>query len=159
VDPFFEKVQNRWDPTNPHVNHWESPTYMLWLPQAVQSKMKKVIRPMLEEWIGGRELEYTSLYGIRIYKNTSILLNHVDRSATHAVSCIINVAQRVEEDWLLEVHAHDGTVEHVKMSPGQMVYYESASVIHGRQTPLNGDFYANVFLHFRPKHGWDVGTL
>ena len=31
------------------------------------------------------------MYGIRTYTNQSYLLNHVDRSATHAVSVIIQV--------------------------------------------------------------------
>jgi prolyl 4-hydroxylase len=36
------------------------------------------------------------------------------------------------------------------MAPGDMVLYESHSVIHGRPFPLNGKFYANVFVHFEP---------
>jgi len=31
-----------------------------------------------------------------------------------------------------------------------MVLYESHSVLHGRPFPMNGNFYANVFLHFEP---------
>jgi len=36
------------------------------------------------------------------------------------------------------------------MEPGDMVLYESHSVIHGRQFPLKGRFFANVFIHFEP---------
>jgi hypothetical protein len=31
---------------------------------------------------------------------------------------------------------------------GDMVLYESHSVIHGRPFPLKGKFYANIFIHF-----------
>ena len=31
-----------------------------------------------------------------------------------------------------------------------MVLYESHSVIHGRPWPLQGEYYANLFLHFEP---------
>jgi hypothetical protein len=33
---------------------------------------------------------------------------------------------------------------------GEMVLYESHSVIHGRPFPLKGRFYANIFIHFEP---------
>jgi len=67
------------------------------------------------------------------------------------ISAIINVAQEgVEEDWILEVIGHDGVAVNVTMQPGEMVLYESHSVIHGRPYPLKGKYYANVFLHFEP---------
>jgi hypothetical protein len=36
------------------------------------------------------------------------------------------------------------------MVPGDMVLYESGSLMHARPFPLNGKFYANVFIHFEP---------
>jgi len=36
------------------------------------------------------------------------------------------------------------------MEPGDMVLYESHSVIHGRPFPMRGDFFANLFIHFEP---------
>eukprot|EP00009_Paramoeba_aestuarina_P007071 CAMPEP_0201522686 /NCGR_PEP_ID=MMETSP0161_2-20130828/18494_1 /ASSEMBLY_ACC=CAM_ASM_000251 /TAXON_ID=180227 /ORGANISM="Neoparamoeba aestuarina, Strain SoJaBio B1-5/56/2" /LENGTH=327 /DNA_ID=CAMNT_0047921603 /DNA_START=156 /DNA_END=1139 /DNA_ORIENTATION=- len=150
----------RWDQENHHVNHWQSPSYMLWLPHKTQRLLKIEAQKILEEWIGGEiPLEWTSLYGIRMYTNHSILLNHVDRSATHAVSAIIQVDQRVTDDWLLEVIGHDGVARHLKLLPGQMALYESASVVHGREKPLNGDYFANLFIHYRPKNNWNVGVL
>eukprot|EP00008_Paramoeba_atlantica_P007375 CAMPEP_0201475964 /NCGR_PEP_ID=MMETSP0151_2-20130828/1260_1 /ASSEMBLY_ACC=CAM_ASM_000257 /TAXON_ID=200890 /ORGANISM="Paramoeba atlantica, Strain 621/1 / CCAP 1560/9" /LENGTH=275 /DNA_ID=CAMNT_0047856185 /DNA_START=296 /DNA_END=1120 /DNA_ORIENTATION=+ len=140
---------------NHHINHWESPTYMVWMPHELRSLLIKTISPILEEWIGGKTpLEHTSLYGIRVYKNNSYLLNHVDRSATHAVSAIIQIDQSVDEDWLLEMHSHEDGVENLKLSPGQIALYESASVVHGREKKLNGRYFANAFIHYRPKHNW-----
>merc|ERR1711983_142186 len=34
--------------------------------------------------------------------------------------------------------------------PGEMILYESHSVLHGRPFPLKGRFYANLFVHFEP---------
>jgi hypothetical protein len=65
-------------------------------------------------------------------------------------SCIINVAQDVDEDWLLEVYDRDGKAVNVTMEPGDMVLYESGSLIHGRPFPLKGRYYANIFIHFEP---------
>lgn len=36
------------------------------------------------------------------------------------------------------------------MLPGEMVLYESHSVIHGRPYALKGRFMANIFIHFEP---------
>ena len=50
----------------------------------------------------------------------------------------------------LEVYGHDGKATNITMEPGDMVLYESHSVIHGRPFPLKGNSYANLFLHFEP---------
>ena len=65
-------------------------------------------------------------------------------------SAILNVAQDVEEDWMLEVYGHEGHATNVTMQPGDMVLYESHATIHGRPFPLHGRYYANVFVHFQP---------
>jgi prolyl 4-hydroxylase len=65
-------------------------------------------------------------------------------------SAIINVAQDLDEPWPLEVYGHDGKAANVTMEPGDMVLYESHSVIHGRPFPMKGRFMANIFVHFEP---------
>ena len=45
---------------------------------------------------------------------------------------------------------HDGKAHNVTMLPGDMVLYESHSVLHGRPFPLKGRFMANIFIHFEP---------
>jgi prolyl 4-hydroxylase len=65
-------------------------------------------------------------------------------------SAIINVDQDVDEEWPLEVYGHKngGKAVNVTMQPGDMVLYESHSVIHGRPFPFIGNFFANLFVHF-----------
>ena len=41
------------------------------------------------------------------------------------------MAQDVDEPWPLEVIGHDGKAYNVTMEPGDLVLYESHSVIHG----------------------------
>jgi prolyl 4-hydroxylase len=50
----------------------------------------------------------------------------------------------------LEVIGHDGIARNVTMEPGDLVLYESHSILHGRPFPLKGRFMANVFIHFEP---------
>lgn len=67
----------------------------------------------------------------------AILAPHVDRLPLVS-SCIVNVAQDVDEPWPLEVIDREGKAVNVTMEPGDMVLYESHSLIHGRPFPLKG---------------------
>jgi prolyl 4-hydroxylase len=66
------------------------------------------------------------------------------------LSAIINVDQDLDEPWPLEVYGRDGIAVNITMIPGDMVLYESHSIIHGRPFPLRGRFMANLFVHFEP---------
>jgi prolyl 4-hydroxylase len=105
-------------------------------------------RETIEEWTG-QELTQCSLYGIRVYTEGAILAPHVDRLPLVS-SAIVNVAQDVDEPWPIEVYGHDGKAYNVTMEPGDMVLYESHSLLHGRPFPLKGRYFANVFIHFEP---------
>ena len=62
----------------------------------------------------------------------------------------------------MEFIGHDGKALNISMKPGDMVLYESHSVLHGRPFPLQGNYYSNIFVHFEPTghsmkyHGYDV---
>ena len=105
-------------------------------------------RTTLEEWTG-QELTECSLYGIRVYTEGAVLNTHVDRLPLVS-SAILNVAQDTDEPWPLEVIGHDGKAYNVTMEPGEMILYESHSILHGRPFPLKGKYMANVFIHFEP---------
>jgi prolyl 4-hydroxylase len=160
---FWERNQGaeeteQWPPGNTYVNHWDSPTYMLSLSneklkgggKVLQRSVLESVQSTLEAWTG-QSLVFTSLYGIRVYKEGAVLSPHIDRLPL-VTSCIVNVAQDVDEPWALEVIGHDGKASNVTLEPGEMILYESQSVLHGRPFPLKGRYYANVFLHFEP-HG------
>lgn len=95
----------------------------------------------------------------------AVLATHVDRMPLIS-SAIVNVDQDVDEPWPIEVIGHDGKAHNVTMEPGDMVLYESHSILHGRPYPMKGRFFANVFIHFEPTghtlrhtgqdHGGDV---
>mmetsp|Transcript_7494 Transcript_7494/g.16619 ORF Transcript_7494/g.16619 Transcript_7494/m.16619 type:complete len:428 (-) Transcript_7494:2006-3289(-) len=150
------RQQEKWPTGNTYVNYWKAPTYMVNVEntnlrsggQLLKQKIWDGVKPVLEEWTG-MELEQSSMYGIRQYTRGAILSPHADRMPLIS-SCIINVAQDVEEDWPLEVYGRDGLAYNVTMSPGDMVLYESHSLIHGRPFPLQGEYFANIFIHFRP---------
>ena len=104
---------------------------MLTLPgNLLRDNLIHAVQEILEAW-SGQSLIFTSLYGIRIYKEGAILAPHIDRLPL-VTSAIINVAQDLDEPWILEVIGHDGQAHNVTMSPGDIVLYESHSVIHGK---------------------------
>ena len=86
---------------------------------------------------------------------------HVDTASTHVVSAIINVDQRVDEgkDWKLLILDHEGVEHELSMLPGDMLLYESAKLLHGRPQPFEGDYYDNIFIHYKPTRNWDYDFL
>jgi prolyl 4-hydroxylase len=150
------REEEEWDDGNVYVNFWESPTYIVDVEnrnlrgagEELRQKVWDAARKPIEEWTG-MELRPTSLYGIRIYTEGAVLSPHVDRLPLVS-SCIVNVAQDLDEPWPLEVIDRHGNAVNVTMEPGDMVLYESASLIHGRPYPLKGRFFANIFIHFEP---------
>lgn len=163
VKKFWEENKDKknwkdenWPKGNTYTNHWDSPTYMVSVEdtrlRGAGSNLKKRIwdaaKETMEEWTQ-EEVTECSLYGIRVYTEGAILATHVDRMPLVS-SAILNVAQDVDEPWPIEVYAHDGRAYNITMEPGDMVLYESHSVLHGRPFPMKGRYYANVFIHFEP---------
>jgi len=151
-----ERVE-AWTKGHTYVNYWTQNTSYFGMdnPETFGSwqlhdRIMHLTQPLLEEWTG-MELRPTSLYGIRVYRKGAILSPHVDRNPLIA-SAIINVAQdpTMTEDWPLEVIDRRGKATNISMVPGDMIFYESGTLIHGRPFALLGSYYANVFVHFEP---------
>jgi len=152
---YNQKPEN-WPPGNTYINHWDSPTYMLSIDDgrlrgggfALREQIWDASREAIEDWTG-EDLSPTSLYGIRVYTEGAVLLPHVDRLPLVA-SAMINIAQDVDEPWPMEIYDHDGWAHNVTLEPGDMLLFESHSIIHGRPFPLKGRHYAMLFIHFEP---------
>lgn len=150
------KHEEKWGRGYTYTNHWIAPTYMVSVEdnsligagQDLKAKVWDGIRPIIEQWTG-HKVKPTSMYGIRVYTEGAILATHVDRLPLVS-SCIVNVAQDVVEPWPIEVYDHDGRAVNVTMEAGDMVLYESSTVLHGRPAPLKGKYFANIFIHYEP---------
>lgn len=139
VNDFYQKNKDKavveWGTSiNPYHNLWDVQTQIIRLDNVtlgggpdLHSLISRVTRPIVEQWTGQR-LAPVSVYGVRIYPNRSILAPHVDRMPLVS-SVIINLDQEVGEPWPLEVYGHNGIAANVTMEPGDMVLYESHSVI------------------------------
>jgi len=154
---FYEKHKDKgkkaeqWPRGNTYVNSWNTPTYMVSFEdtesgRSLRNRILMVLNPILSEWVGGRELEPTSLYGVRVYERDAYLATHVD-SFPRVTSAIIQVAQDVDEPWPIEIIGHDGKAYNVTMEPGEMAMYESHTILHGRPFPLNGKFFVSILYY------------
>lgn len=127
--------------------------YFIQIPWEMKKVLQLRLLEMVEAW-AGEPVEETVMYGLRQYVEGARLLTHVDRHATHAVSLIVNVAQgNLTEPWPVEVQDHADRMHEVVMQPGDVVYYESARALHGRNRPMKGNgqaYYVNLFTHYRP---------
>lgn len=157
IKQFWEKNKDKgketveeWDVGSTFTNHWDVPTLMLSVDDESLDGGGSLLRhhiwnaahDTISEWTG-QHLAETSLYGVRIYKDGAVLAPHVDRFPLVS-SAIINVDQDVDEPWPLEVIGHDGVAVNITMVPGDLVLYESHSIIHGVRIKFVNGF--TVFL-------------
>lgn len=117
-------------------------------------KLLNRLTELHERWCG-LVLLPSICYGMRVYQRGSFLLEHVDWIATHVISSIVNIDQRVDRPWPLFIRAYGETAERIILEPGDMLFYESARLLHGRPEPLEGEYYCNIFLHYRPVN-WNL---
>lgn len=106
------------------------------------------LRPAHEAWSGMR-LELSYCYGIRVYQRGTFLYSHVDRPS-HVISSTICVDSALESSWPLHLEDIDGEVSQIDLAPGELVFYEGARLAHGRPYSLLGNYYAGIFVHYRP---------
>ena len=125
------------------------PSELLDLTDDLRSEIHASLKGPLEEW-SQCNLEPTFVYGIRDYKQGAVLIPHRDRKNTHIISAIINVAKDLDQDWPLVIEDHFYRKHEVFLEPGEIIYYESARLLHGRPYPMQGRSFANIFCHFTP---------
>ena len=130
---------------------WFLNTDILYLTEELIKRLDERIRPIVKEWIK-EEVQLSGIYGIRIYRNGAWLKNHCDRPG-YILSGLLNIDQDVDEDWPIFMENSEGYLDPHYLKPGDLMLYES-QLEHGRETPLKGRGYANIFVHYRPD-SWD----
>jgi len=125
---------------------------LLVVDSAFNQQFLRELKSLHEEW-SGMELKEAACYGIRVYQPGSYLFNHVDRTETHIISSTICVAHYLTKPWPLYIEDIDEHPHEISMEPGDIVFYEGAKLTHGRPYPLDGRFYAGLFLHYTPVKG------
>lgn len=120
----------------------------------LNDRVLRELKPLHEEW-SGVQLVGEIAYGLRLYQNNSRLLMHVDKSATHIISCILHIDHSEDsEPWPIIIEDFQGNTNEVVLEPGDMLFYESSKCLHGRPHYFKGSWYSSIFVHYYPV-GWD----
>jgi hypothetical protein len=171
---FFQKYSKSgrmklesWDAGLTQNSFHETPMFQVDLDLEYSKKTEmgdRYLRPLLEEWCGLKDLEVTSIYGIREYHEGHWLANHIDRESTHVISATFSVAKLPslnvttpnEKAWPLEFVDWNGQTVRYSHPPGTVVFYESVKGIHGRpfRNPVEGGYHLGAFFHYRPPPSW-----
>ena len=129
---------------------------LLFTDKAFNARLAEDLRPLHEEW-AGMPLVLSHCYGIRCYQRGTFLYNHVDR-LPHYVSSTICVDQALDSPWPLSIEDEAGRVSQISTEPGEYILYEGVRLAHGRPYPLDGEFYAGIFVHYHPAGGPAAGA-
>lgn len=121
----------------------------------LKKELHKKLQPFHESWCG-EELEPTYMYGIRSYNKGVKLASHYDRVETHHISSIIMVDKKLDggNDWGIQIEEHNGNSHTIYMQPGDILLYESAICLHGRKDEFEGEYYRNMYIHYKLKN-WE----
>lgn len=127
--------------------------------QTLNNKVMHELTRLHEEWSGVTKLIPSTAYGLRIYRNHSNFLMHIDNPHTHVISSILHVDHDPNsEPWPLVIESFDGIAYEVLLESGDLLFYESSKCIHGRPRRFNGRYYTSLFLHYRPE-GWNADEV
>tara|TARA_B100001113_G_scaffold133156_1_gene109126 strand:+ start:808 stop:2628 length:1821 start_codon:yes stop_codon:yes gene_type:complete len=127
--------------TSPHIGY-------AGVSDTFKEKAFNILTPIMEDWTGV-ELTPTVSYGVRNYPDGSVLHLHRDVIQSHVLSCIVYVDRKSTDNWALNYYDHQHNHHEVFFEKGDVLLYESLCV-HGRTTPFEGDFYRNMYFHWRP---------
>jgi hypothetical protein len=118
------------------------------------TRVYKELQRYAEAWAGIPLIPYGA-YGFRIYRNGAQLKMHTDIRATHIISFILHIDHSNDgTPWPLVIEDYHGNTHEVTLESGDLLFYESAKVLHGRPRPFNGTWYSSVFVHYYPAEGW-----
>lgn len=135
-------------------NHYDNDDYLIPHDEAPPvMAMARWIKEQLQEWMGTEaDPSWRIFYGARLQRRGGTCALHVDAGETHVMSATYNIAQRRQnKPWPLAFVEPGGHVSKVEQQPGQMVFYEGSSGMHGRPEPLDGEEFVSIYFHFRPK--------
>jgi len=116
-----------------------------------------ILKPAHEQWCGV-PLVTANAYGIRVYQSGSYLHNHVDLIQSHVISSTLCVDHRLNRPWPFYIEDISGHGHEISLQPGEMLFYESARLKHGRPYPLDGEYYAALFVHYTPVN-WSLSVM
>lgn len=152
INSFYEKNKDNFEDENAAKDYIlnknnNCPSSILHLPCELKTEIHNQLKAQHEE-VFNVKINPTYVYGIRKYHRDTTLKEHVDRPITHVISSVINIDQKVDTPWPLKIYDYDGNPHYIMLKPGEILYYASNDLQHGRPIPFDGDYYCNIFVHY-----------
>jgi hypothetical protein len=166
-------------------NHWQQPNcseldigrkdFPSSLTMSQLQHIVSSVQQVLEDWTS-HPLVLSASVGIRAYLEGTIIAPHVDRMPL-VITAVLHIAQHnIDNDndpnnhndqgWPLQLVVQDEIsgrpiLKNITAVPGEMIFYEGTSIIHGRPYPLpkgpleltqsdDPTYMAVLYLHFEP---------
>ena len=95
----------------------------------LKTLIQNMTQHKVEDWLGFPVVS-TCMYGIRVNSDKTLVPPHL-LEPSNTISAILNVAQDLNEKWPFELYRRDGSAINITLSPGELLMYESGSIIHG----------------------------
>ena len=136
-------------------NDDEAKMEKMFLPEDASETMARQLKPLVEEWCGCKIVRRaTSSIPFRRYSKGSRIRMHVDEFGLGKRAEWLGVLLQIDQDlqgapdWNFTVIGLDGEWHSFSTSPGDMVFFESRAVPHGRPEALQGESFANAFVFY-----------
>ena len=144
--------------SHPLMEEYPQELPLMVVDESLNRRATKTLKPILEAW-AGVNLIANNAYGLRVYRNQSKLLMHIDESSSHVISSILHVGHDPDgEPWPLVIEDLNGNTNEVFLETGDMLLYESSKCFHGRPKRYNGTWYSSLFIHYYPVN-WDADRV
>jgi prolyl 4-hydroxylase len=119
---------------------------------ALQNRLRETFNDILVKWIEYKTpLVHTATNGICKYLRGSNLAKNYDDKSKHVLSAMIHLDDVSDKPWNLCIEDHDFRQHNVTMEYGDILLYESATCLHGRPEPFEGESHCVLYIHFRPE--------
>jgi prolyl 4-hydroxylase len=145
IDPIYNQAQFL---TEERDDVLQGTTTDLLYPDTIDS-LHDIIEPYVREW-SSSEIIRTVGYGMRSYNRGARLNMHIDAIDSHGFGCVIHIDDKVDSPWPFVYLDNEGETYKIDIKRGQALIYHG-HCFHGRPEPLNGEYYRNMYLHWRPE--------
>ena len=132
----------------------------------IENDLVDHVREMIRDWIRDDSSENDTnwltnslgvVIGVRILSKNAIIIPHVTHPS-FTLGAIIQVESSCDGPCSIswELHAHDGSIQHLILEDGNVLLIESGTIVHGITHEFQGDKFAMVEIYFSTPPSQDL---
>lgn len=95
-------------------------------------------------------IEFSYMHGVYSHKKHEKIKPHREPLQTHHISAQILINK--DKDWEFRIQDHNNTLHIFETNNiGDIILYEGAKLLHGRENKFKGEYYDILYVHFKLK--------